>query len=109
MDELFQALADPRRRALVDLLRQGEQPVGALVARLPIAQSGVSRHLRILREAGLVRVRREGQRRVYSLQPEALRELTAWLLADRAVWDDRLEDLDAELARRLNKRQGDET
>ncbi|MCP4808740.1 MAG: winged helix-turn-helix transcriptional regulator [Proteobacteria bacterium] len=106
MDYILQALADPRRRMIVEILRTGEQPVGALVARLPIAQSGVSRHLRILREAGLVRVRREGQRRVYALQPEALRELTTWLLADRAVWDVRLDDLDAELARRLNTREG---
>jgi DNA-binding transcriptional ArsR family regulator len=101
VDTILQALADPRRRHIIEILRRGEQPVGALVARLPIAQSGVSRHLRILREAGLVHARRDGQRRVYALQPEALRELTTWLLADRAMWDDRLDNLDAELSRRL--------
>lgn len=100
VDDVLQALADPRRRRIVELLRGGEQPVGVLVQALPIAQSGVSRHLRILREAGLVRVRREGTRRVYRLEPSALAELTAWLLADRQVWEDRLDDLEAELRRR---------
>jgi DNA-binding transcriptional ArsR family regulator len=97
----FHALADDRRRDIVDLLLDaGELPVGAIVAHMPIAQSGVSRHLRILRDAGFVRSRTEGQQRLYSLRPEPFEALDAWLSRYRRVWENRLDNLDAELARR---------
>ena len=97
---VFQALADPTRLALVEALRHGERPVNDLVALVPIRQSGVSRHLRILQAAGLVRVRPDGQRRLYSLREEPFRELDAWLDAYRRGWEARLDRLGAELARR---------
>ena len=76
----FQALADPRRLEIIELLWEGgEQPVTDLVESLPIAQSGVSRHLRILRENGFVQVRGRGQQRLYSLRPEPFEELDQWL------------------------------
>ena len=76
--DVFAALADPTRRRLVEVLRSGERPVGDLVDSVAIAQPGVSRHLRILQEAGVVTVRPDGQRRLYSLRPQPLRELEAW-------------------------------
>jgi DNA-binding transcriptional ArsR family regulator len=79
MGDVFAALADPTRRRLVEVLRKGEQSVGDLVGAVAIAQPGVSRHLRILNEAGLVTVRASGQRRLYSLRPQPLRELEAWM------------------------------
>ena len=75
---LFDALAEPTRRRLVEILHAGEHSVNDLVAEVKTAQPGVSRHLRILHEAGLVTARRDGQRRLYSLRPEPLRELEAW-------------------------------
>lgn len=75
---LFAALADPTRRRLVEILHDGESSVNDLVAQVRVAQPGVSRHLRILGEAGLVTKRSAGQRRLYSLRPEPLRELEAW-------------------------------
>jgi DNA-binding transcriptional ArsR family regulator len=100
MDTVLSALADPNRRAIVGLLREGERPVGFLVEQLPIAQSGVSRHLRILRDAGVVASRTEGQRRVYSLCPEPFQELSDWLADVRQIWEERLDNLEAELHRR---------
>lgn len=79
----FQTLADPSRRRIVDALRDGERPVNDLVALVGLHQSGVSRHLRILHEAGFVQVRPDGQKRLYSLCPEPFRELDAWLAAYR--------------------------
>lgn len=79
MSDVFAVLADPTRRRLVEVLRDGEHSVNELVAAVDIAQPGVSRHLRILNEAGFVRVRASGQRRLYSLRPEPLRELEAWM------------------------------
>lgn len=76
---LFEVLADPTRRRLVEVLHDGERSVSDLVAAVDIAQPGVSRHLRILSEAGLVTRRSAGQRRMYSLRPEPLRELEAWV------------------------------
>ena len=87
----FQILADPTRRRIVEVLRDGERPVNDLVERLDIHQSGVSRHLRILRDAGYVRVRPEGQRRLYSLRPEPFRELDEWLESYRGMWEGRLD------------------
>ncbi|MEQ1568586.1 MAG: metalloregulator ArsR/SmtB family transcription factor [Myxococcota bacterium] len=103
---VFQLLADPTRLALVEALRDGEVPVGELVARLPIAQSGVSRHLRLLREAGLVEVRADGQRRLYQLRPEPFATLDGWLDRYRAVWESRLDRFGAALERRRPTQEG---
>jgi DNA-binding transcriptional ArsR family regulator len=96
----LQVLADPSRRAILELLKVRERTVGELVAQLDHSQPGVSRHLRVLREAGLVASRPEGQRRVYSLRPEPLRELDAWLSTYRSLWTARLDQLEAHLDER---------
>lgn len=90
-EDAFVVLADPSRRRLVEVLRAGEQPVGALVAGSGIAQSGVSRHLRILERAGFVRVRPDGQRRLYALRPEPFHALDGWLEGYRSLWEARLD------------------
>jgi DNA-binding transcriptional ArsR family regulator len=82
----FTALAEPARRKILDLLRDGEQPVGRLVDELCLSQPGVSKHLRVLRDAGLVEVRPDGQRRLYRLRPEPLMEVDAWLAPYRRLW-----------------------
>lgn len=87
----FLTLADPTRRRVVDALRSGERQVNDLVAAVGVHQSGVSRHLRILSEAGFVTMRPEGSRRLYSLKPEPFRELDAWLGQYRQLWDARLD------------------
>jgi DNA-binding transcriptional ArsR family regulator len=89
--DAFEALADRTRRRIVESLQSGEKPVGEIVKRSGINQSGVSRHLRILNEAGFVSVRPLGQQRLYSLRPEPFRELEAWLGAYRALWETRLD------------------
>src|SRR5688572_19887945 len=89
--DAFQALADPTRRRIVEALRHGETQVNDLIARAGIHQSGVSRHLRILHEAGFVQVRPDGQRRLYSLRPAPFRELDQWLAAYRDLWEARLD------------------
>ncbi|HUR25794.1 MAG TPA: metalloregulator ArsR/SmtB family transcription factor [Candidatus Thermoplasmatota archaeon] len=89
----FAVLADPTRRRLVELLHAGERSVGELVGKVGIAQPGVSRHLRILGEAGLVKARPQGQRRLYSLRPEPLRELELWAHRHAHVERERLERL----------------
>ncbi len=88
---LLPLLADPMRLDILDALKQGELPVGDIVSRVGIAQSGVSRHLRLLHDAGVVRVRAEGQRRFYALCPEPFAELDAWISSYRALWDARLD------------------
>ena len=93
-EDSFQILADPTRRRIVEVLRDGERPVNDVVERLDIHQSGVSRHLRILLDAGFVRVRPEGQRRLYSLRPEPFRELEVWLGSYRRLWEGRLDRLE---------------
>ena len=97
--ELFQTLADPTRLRILGELRGGERSVGELVQRVDIQQSGVSRHLRILHEAGLVQVRADGQRRLYSLREEPFRELDAWISGYRQVWEARLDRFAADLDR----------
>jgi DNA-binding transcriptional ArsR family regulator len=97
---VFETLADPSRRRIVEALRAGEQAVNDLVDRLEIHQSGVSRHLRILLEAGFVQVRPAGQQRFYSLKPEPFRELDAWVAGYRALWEARLDRFGAALDRR---------
>lgn len=87
----YQTIADPMRRQIIAVLRRGEQQVNDVVAELDIHQSGVSRHLRILLDAGFVRVRPEGQRRYYSLRPEPFRELDTWLEGYRDLWETRFD------------------
>ena len=101
---VFETLADPMRRRIVEALRAGEQPVSDIVERLEIHQSGVSRHLRILHEAGFVRVRPQGPQRLYSLCPEPFRELDAWVSRYRSLWEARLDRFAAELERRQKAR-----
>ena len=102
--DLFASLADPVRRRIVALLRDHEKPVNDIVAELDIHQSGVSRHLRILNEAGFVQVRAAGPQRFYSLRPERFRELDAWLARYRELWEGRLDRFAAELDRRQKSR-----
>lgn len=99
MDALLQALADPSRRTMLDMLRDGPASAGELAAVLPIARPGVSRHLRVLREAGLVEVRQVAQSRIYTLRPEPLAEVDLWLESYRALWQQRLSALHTEIAR----------
>ncbi len=96
----FQALSDPTRLRIVEAMKLGECAVGDLVERVDIRQSGVSRHLRILHEAGVVSMRPEGQRRIYALRPEPFAELDAWARGYRRLWEGRLDRFGAELARR---------
>jgi DNA-binding transcriptional ArsR family regulator len=93
------ALADPTRRRLVALLARGEVAAGELADRFPVSRPAISRHLRVLREAGLVRSRTEGKRRLYALDPSPLRELDDWLKPYRDLWAQRLDALDTEMAR----------
>lgn len=95
----LQALAEPNRLAMLDMLASGERPVGDFVRALPIAQPTVSKHLGVLRTAGLVRVRKDGARRLYSLDPRPLAELDAWLETYRRFWGARLDALEAHLDR----------
>ena len=93
MRSIFEVLAEPHRRQILELLREGERAAGELVDRLGIAQPTVSKHLKLLREHGLVAVRQDAQRRVYRLHPEPLRELETWLAPYRVLWADRLSAL----------------
>src|SRR5215218_2906101 len=93
----FDAIAEPARRQILELLRQRERPVGELVQRLKLSQPGVSKRLRVLRAAGLVRVRPDGQRRWYGLRAEPLAELDAWLTPYRESWGGRLDALERHL------------
>ncbi len=96
---VWSALADPHRRTLVELLRERPRPVGELVELTGLSQPGTSKHLRVLREAGLVRSRTDAQRRVYELRTAPLAELDAWLAPYRRMWEDSLDALE----RRLNE------
>ena len=106
MDAVLRALADEGRRTLLATLAGGPATAGELAALLPIARPGVSRHLRVLRESGLVDVRQEAQKRVYSLRPEPLAEVDAWLTPYRAIWEQRLDALHTEVARGKRERRG---
>ncbi len=88
------ALAEPNRRAILDLLLIDDQPVGAMVDALAIGQPTVSKHLKVLREAGLVNMRVDANRRIYSLRPQPLSEIDEWLLPYRQRWADRLDALE---------------
>jgi DNA-binding transcriptional ArsR family regulator len=97
MASTFAVLADPSRREILDLLRAGERPVGDLVDRLTLTQPTVSKHLKVLREAGLVDVRQDAQRRWYRLRPEPLAEVDAWLAPYRRMWESGLDALERHL------------
>jgi DNA-binding transcriptional ArsR family regulator len=97
LQAMFELLAEPNRRRILDLLRDDERPVGELVAALGLTQPAVSKHLRLLREAGLVAVRADGQRRLYRTQPEPLREVDEWLAPYRRAWSRRLDALEQHL------------
>lgn len=97
---MFRALSDPARLRIVEVIQSGECSVGDVVDRLDIQQSGVSRHLRILAEAGIVQMRPDGQKRLYSLRREAFEQLEAWIAQYRRHWDARLDRLGAALERR---------
>ncbi len=101
---MLQALADPSRRTVLEILRGHPATAGERAEALPIARPGVSRHLRVLREAGLVDVRQEAQRRIYTLRPEALVEVDAWLGSYRQLWQNRLDALHTEVARGKHER-----
>jgi DNA-binding transcriptional ArsR family regulator len=93
----FEVLAEPSRRRILDLLRDDERSVGELVDRLPLSQPGVSRHLRVLRDAGLVNVRQQAQKRLYAVNPEPLAEIDAWLAPYRRLWTEGLDALENHL------------
>jgi DNA-binding transcriptional ArsR family regulator len=105
MEAVLRALADESRRTMLDALSRGPATVSELAALLPIARPGVSRHLRVLREAGLVEVRQEAQRRIYSLRPQPLAEIDGWLGRYRALWEQRLDALHTEIARGKRERR----
>jgi DNA-binding transcriptional ArsR family regulator len=102
--DAFETLADPTRRRIVEALLGGEQAVNDIVDTLDIHQSGVSRHLRILNEAGFVRVRPDGPRRLYSLRPEPFQQLDSWVRAYRTLWEGRLDRFGAALERKQQAR-----
>lgn len=92
--DVFNAVAEPRRRDILDTLITGEKPVGAIVADLALSQPQVSKHLRVLSEVGLVSCRAEGRRRLYSLEPTRLQPFHQWLAKYEEAWNDRLDRLD---------------
>jgi DNA-binding transcriptional ArsR family regulator len=104
--QALEALADPTRRRIVELLAEGERSAGAVAAEFSVSRPAVSRHLRVLRESGLVQSRESGTSRVYSLDPAPLQELDAWLARYRGFWAQRLDALDTQLRR---ARRGEET
>jgi DNA-binding transcriptional ArsR family regulator len=97
METTFRALAEPNRFQIVELLRGGPRPVGDMVDRLHLRQPQVSKHLRVLSEAGLVDVRVDAQRRIYALRPAPLRELEVWLERYRRIWEENFQRLDSVL------------
>jgi DNA-binding transcriptional ArsR family regulator len=96
----LEVLAEPTRLRIVELLAQGERSAGEIASNFPTSRPGISRHLRVLREHGLVVAREEGQRRLYSLDPAPLEELDEWLQNYRHFWSNRLDALDTEIHRR---------
>lgn len=93
--EVFEALADPTRRRIVELLSEEERSAGELAAQFMVSRPAVSKHLRVLREAGVVNVRMDAQRRIYRLDPKALGEAEGWLARRRRFWEERLDALEA--------------
>jgi DNA-binding transcriptional ArsR family regulator len=96
----WHALADPNRRAVLELLLERPRPVGELVEQLGLSQPGTSKHLKVLREAGLVQVRQDANRRVYALDPGPIRELDVWLAPYRRLWNESLDELGRHLDRK---------
>jgi DNA-binding transcriptional ArsR family regulator len=105
MEAVLRAVADESRRRMLDALAGGPATAGELAALLPIARPGVSRHLRVLREAGLVEVRQDAQRRIYRLRPDPLAEVDEWLGGYRALWEQRLDALHTEVSRGKRERR----
>ena len=101
----LEALADPTRRRIVELLAERERDAGEIASYFDVSRPAVSRHLRVLRETGLVRSRGEAQRRVYSLEPAPLAEVDAWLSRYRSFWTNRLDALDTEIRRGRRRRR----
>jgi DNA-binding transcriptional ArsR family regulator len=95
MEATFQALADPTRRAVLDLLRRGGQPAGQIASAFPVSRPAISKHLRLLRRAHLVREHRQGRHRVYQLNPEPLRAVDSWIEQYRVFWATNLNQLKA--------------
>ena len=93
----FEVLAEPTRRRILDLLLDRERPVGELVSKLKLSQPGVSKHLRVLRDAGLVSVRNDAQRRIYGVRAGPLEEIAEWLEPYRRLWAERLDALERHL------------
>ncbi len=100
--ETFRALAEPSRFQIVELLREGPRPVGDMVHRLRLRQPQVSKHLRVLSDAGLVEARVDAQRRIYALRPEPLQDLEVWLERYRRIWESNFQRLDALLDQMKN-------
>lgn len=94
MNETLQALGEPNRRKIVEILREGPRPVNELVEQLRLPQPLVSKHLRVLRDAGIVRVQPQAQQRVYELEPRAFKELATWVSTFRRIWEQRLDSLE---------------
>ena len=106
--DAFNAVAEPRRRQILDALAGGERPVNDLVRLLGLAQPQVSKHLRVLREVGAVEVREDGRQRLYSLNGRALKPIHDWVKAYERSWSERFEQLDAVLDDLKEKEQGDD-
>ena len=103
--DAIEALADPTRRRIVELLAERERTAGEIASQFSISRPAISRHLRVLREHGLVHAREDGQRRVYTLEPAPLAELDAWLRRYRAFWTERLDALEVELRRARRRKE----
>jgi DNA-binding transcriptional ArsR family regulator len=108
MSTTFEVLAEPNRRRILDLLLAAEHPVGELVDALAVSQPAISKHLRILRQAGLVDVRTHGQQRIYRVRPEPLREVDEWLRPYRQLWASRLDALEQHLETMDEETHGDD-
>src|ERR671922_2579696 len=105
--DAFNAVAEPRRRQLVDLLARGERPVNDLVLETGLAQPQVSKHLRVLREVGLVDVREQGRQRLYRLNGLALKPIHDWVKGYERLWSERFDELDAVLEELKQKEKGE--
>ena len=103
--DMFAVLADPTRRQVLDILRDGERAVGELVSKVGISQPGVSKQLRVLHEAGLVKARADGKRRLYRLDARPMQDLDAWLARFRPFWKERLDALENHLDRKHARRR----
>lgn len=106
--DAFNAVAEPRRREILDLLAAGERPVNDLVEETGMGQPQVSKHLRVLREVGAVRTRDRGRRRLYRLDPEALRPIFEWVSPYQRLWEERFERLDDVLDDLEKEEEGDD-